>query len=116
MDFLRHLLLVIHLLAFATLFGALLGQLRSAERKVTDVVVWGARIVFVAGILLFGVIQADDDLPEPDNAKFGAKLIVALVVVALAESNRKNAKLTDLLYFGLLGLTTLNVVIAVFWR
>lgn len=114
MEFLRHLLLFIHFVSFAALLGSLLGQINSPERVVNTVTAWGARLALLAGLLLVGVLEADDF--DVNHAKVGTKLVIALVVVGLVEANRKRGKLADGLYFGLIGLTALNVAVAVFWR
>ena len=43
----------------------------------------GARAQLLTGILLVGLVQANDE--EVDNAKIGVKLVVAVAVVACAE-------------------------------
>ncbi|MFT4009891.1 MAG: hypothetical protein QM655_07580 [Nocardioidaceae bacterium] len=115
MDFVRHLLLFGHLVAIAALVGSLLTQWSATERPVGVVTVWGARLAFLFGLLLVGVLEADDDV-EVDHNKVAVKLIVALVVVALLEANRKKPSLSQALYSTVLGLAVVNVGVAVFWR
>lgn len=114
MEFLRHLLLVVHLTAFAGLLGSLLVQLKATERPVSQVTLWSARTVFVAGLLLVGVLEGTDGV-EVNHAKIGVKLLVALVVVGLLEANAKKPTLSQALYYTVMGLTVVNVCVAVFW-
>ena len=65
MDFLRHLLLVIHLLGFAALLGGLLTQTRLPEKSVNGLMRDGAGTAFVAGLLLVGVIEARRRVRRP---------------------------------------------------
>jgi uncharacterized membrane protein len=76
------------------------------------VTVWGARIAFLAGLLLVGVLEAGD--ADVNHVKVGIKLLVGLAIVGLVEANAKKAKVSDGLYYAVLGLTALNLVLAVF--
>lgn len=115
MDFLRHLLLFGHILALAALIGSLLTQWSATLRPVGTVTIWGARLALLFGLLLVGVLEADDGV-EVNNNKIAVKLVIALIVVALLEANRKKPTLSEALYYTVLGLAVVNVGVAVFWR
>jgi FtsH-binding integral membrane protein len=116
MDIVRQLLLVVHLVAFAALLGGLLGQAKVANKAVHTSTIWGARIAFLAGLLLVGVIEmGSDDVADGFHAKVGVKLLVGLAVVGLLEARRKKG-LTDVLYWVVVGLTVANVAVAVLWN
>lgn len=112
MDIVRELLLVVHLVAFAALLGGLLGQLKATQKAVHQSTIWGARIAFLAGLLLVGVLEGGD--ADVNNAKVGVKLLIALAVVGLLEARRKKG-LTDGLFWLVTGLTVANVAVAVLW-
>jgi FtsH-binding integral membrane protein len=112
MDLLRQLLLVVHLVAFAALLGGLLGQAKATQKAVHQSTIWGARIAFLAGLLLVGVLESGD--AEVNHAKVGVKLLIGLAVVGLLEARRKKG-LTDGLYWLVVGLTVANVAVAVLW-
>jgi hypothetical protein len=114
MDFLHKLFLFVHLLAIAGLIGSLLAQLTTESRSVSAVMIWSARIAFLAGLGLVAVLEADDVI-EVNHAKVGVKLLVALVIVGLLEANRKKPALAKELYYTVLGLAVANVGVAVFW-
>ena len=114
MDFLRDVLLFLHFVGLASLFGGLFVQVRTDPRVVNNAMFHGILTQLVTGLLLVGVLEAGDH--EVDNAKIGVKLLVALVIGALVLVNRKKPSLQDGLYFGLLGLTALNIAVAVFWH
>jgi hypothetical protein len=112
-EFLEHLLLVLHLLGMAALFGGALVQARDAVKVVNVSMLYGALAQVVTGLLLVGVLEGRD---EPvDHAKIGVKLAVALIVALLCWANRAKDKIPDGVFFLILLLTTANVVIAVFW-
>jgi hypothetical protein len=114
MDFLRDVLLFLHFIGLAALFGGLFVQVKSQPRVVNNAMFHGILTQLVTGLLLVGLLEAGDD--AVDHAKVGVKLAVALVIGALVVLNRKKQSLADGLYFGLLGLTALNIAVAVFWH
>ena len=114
MDFLRDVLLFLHFIGLAALFGGLFVQVKARPRVVNNAMFHGILTQLVTGLLLVGLLEAGDD--AVDHAKVGVKLIVALVIGALVLVNRKKQSLADGLYLGLLGLTALNIAVAVFWH
>ena len=113
MEFLRHVLLVIHILGFAALIGGLLVQVGSPERVVNSAMRDGVGTAFVAGIALVGVLQADDQ--DVDNAKIAVKGIIGLVLLVLIMANTRKERIPNGLWAGLLLLAVANVCVAVFW-
>lgn len=113
MELLRHALLVVHLLGFAALFGGLLVQVRTPEKSVNSLMRDGAGTVFVAGLALVGVIEADDG--SLDHVKIAVKGIVALVILVLVMANIRKERIASGLWALLLALTVANVCVAVFW-
>jgi hypothetical protein len=113
MEFLRHLLLVIHILGFSALLGGLLVQMRSPEKSVNALMRDGIGTAFVAGLALVGVIEADDG--EIDNAKIAVKGVVALVILVLVMANLRKPSISKGLWALLLLLTVGNICVAVFW-
>jgi hypothetical protein len=113
-DYVRYALLTLHILGAAAIIGPAFEQLRAETKRITTVMLWGARAQIVTGLLLVGSVYASDAY-EPDNAKLAVKLVIALAVAGLAESQRKKETVTWG-FWAVLGLTILNVVVAVFWR
>lgn len=115
MDFLYHLLLVLHLLGWAIVLGGVLVSFRSTT--LPKGALHGILTALVTGILMVGLASADSSLHQPDHAKIAVKLLIALVVTALVVYGvRKPAKVTTGLLGGIAGLTVVNVAIAVLWR
>ena len=113
METLRLVLLVIHILGFAALFGGLVVQAREPDKKINGAIRDGAGTAFVAGLLLVGVLEAGDE--AVNHAKIGVKFAVALVILVLVMVNIRKPKIPDGLYYGLLLLTVANIAIAVLW-
>lgn len=113
MDLLRQLLLVVHLLGFAALFGGLLIQARSPEKTVNSLMRDGAGVAFVAGLLLVGVLESGDG--DVNHAKVAVKTLIGLVVLVLVMANTRKPQISKGLWALLLALTTANVCVAVLW-
>ena len=113
MEFLRQLLLVVHILGFAALLGGLLVQARSPEKTVNSLMRDGAGTAFLAGLLLVGVIEADDG--EINNAKIAVKGVIGLVILVLVMANLRKERIANGLWALLLILTVANICVAVFW-
>ena len=113
MEFLRHLLLVVHMLGFAALVGGLLVQARSPEKTVNSLMRDGAGTAFIAGLLLVGVIEADDG--TLDNTKIAVKGVIGLVILVLVMANLRRERIANGLWALLLILTVTNICVAVFW-
>ena len=114
MEILRDILVFLHFIGLAALFGGLFVQIKSDPRVVNNAVIHGALTQVVTGLLLVGLLEADEDVTV-NHAKIGVKLLVALVITVLAFANRKKASIPNGLFFGLMGLTALNIAVAVFW-
>jgi len=115
MDFLYHLLLVLHLIGWAIVLGGTLVSLR--EPKIATGVLHGILTALVTGILMVGIASASDEIHDPNNTKIGVKLLIALVVTGLVVyGTRRPEKVTRGLLGAIAGLTVVNVAIAVLWR
>ncbi|CAN5220809.1 MAG: hypothetical protein ACSLEW_06620 [Nocardioides sp.] len=113
MEIVRLVLLLIHLLGFAALFGGLLVQAAEPVKKVNGLMRDGAGTTFLAGVFLVGVLEMDD--VSVDYPKVGVKLVIGLVILALVMANLRREKIPQGLWLGLVALTVLNAGVAVFW-
>ena len=114
MDLARLILLLVHLLGFAALFGGLVVQAREPHKVVNGAMRDGAGTAFVAGLLLVGVIEADDS-GEINNTKIAVKGVIGLVILVLVMANLRKERIANGLWALLLALTVANVCVAVFW-
>jgi uncharacterized membrane protein len=115
MDLLRDVLLFLHFIGLAALFGGLFVQINTKPRVVNNAMFHGILTQLVTGLALVGVLEGLPDA-EVNNTKVAVKLVVALVIGVLVFMNRKKRMLPDGLYFALVGLTVLNIGVAVFWH
>jgi hypothetical protein len=112
-EFVRELLLVIHLIGFAALFGGAFVQIRDEVKVVNSAMLHGALTQVVSGLLLVGVIESQDD--PINHTKVGVKLAIALVIGVLCWVNRRKESVPSGLFLGITLLTLVNAGIAVFW-
>ncbi len=113
MDLARDILLFIHLVGFAALFGGAFVQIRDDVKVVNSAMLHGALLQVLSGLLLVGVIEGQDE--RLDQTKLAVKLAVALVVAVLCWLNRRKEGVPSGLFGALMLLTVANAGIAVFW-
>ena len=117
MDFLYNVVVLVHLLAMAAIVGGYLTVVKAP--RMNEVIVWGARIALLAGIVVVGLGESVDSLGKDFNmSKIGVKLVIAVAVVACAEIARARQKrkepVTNLVHaVGVLAIV--NVIVAVLW-
>jgi hypothetical protein len=114
MEIVRLILLLLHILGFAALLGGLLVQLREPVKRVNALMRDGSGTAVVAGLLLVGVLEADDDV-SVNHAKIGAKLVIGVVILALVMANVRKERISDVLFWLITALTIANIAVAVFW-
>ena len=114
MEIVRLVLLLLHLLGFAALFGGLLMQVREPVKRVNSLMRDGSGTAVVAGLLLVGVLEADDDI-DVNHTKIAVKLIIGIVILALVMMNLRKERISQALWATLLALTVANVAVALFW-
>lgn len=121
MSLVYDLIVVTHLLGMAAIVGGYGAVLfGGGEPRVSEVMVWGARAQVVTGVILVGLAESVDSLgKDPDHAKIGVKLLVALAVAACAEIGRGKAKRGEFVpalthAAGLLAIV--DVVVAAVWN
>ncbi|HXH77049.1 hypothetical protein [Nocardioides sp.] len=113
MEILRLVLLFLHLLGFAALFGGLVVQARESQKSVNSAMRDGVGTAFLAGLLLVGVLEAGDG--EVNHTKIGVKFVIGLVLLVLVMANARKPTIPQGLWAGLLLLSVANVAVALFW-
>ncbi|KZE94833.1 hypothetical protein AVP42_00760 [Agromyces sp. NDB4Y10] len=116
METLRDIVVLIHLVGFAVLFGAWVVELVNGKRGITRVMHWGLAIAAVAGLALAAPWGLDGDL---NYAKIGTKLVILLIIGALlgigAARQRKSGSVSPAIFWPIGLLTLANAAIAVIW-
>jgi len=118
MTFVLDLLVFLHLIGMASLFGGLFTQVKANPRVVNNAMFHGILTQLVTGLAMLGLLEPGAVPGEGpvDHAKIGVKLVVALVVAVLVVLNRRKSEISGGVYGALIGLTTLNIAVAVFWH
>jgi hypothetical protein len=107
-------LVLLHLIGFATLLGGVLVQLRSKEPEVNAAMLHGSLTLLITGLAL---VILEEIRPDPVNyVKVAIKLVVSAIVVLLVVKNRKFASIPRGLWGLIGGLTIINAAVAVLWQ
>ena len=114
METVRLILLFVHLLGWAALFGGLVVQARDEPKRVNAAMRDGVGTAFLSGLALVGLLEAGD-FDAPNHAKIAVKLVIGLVLLALVMANVRKERIPQGLWAGLLVLTAVNIAVAVFW-
>ena len=115
MHFLFQLIVVLHFIGLAALLGGWLVQMSSSPKVINRSMLDGAFTQLVTGLAMVGMAEtvlADDE--DLDHMKIGIKLLILLVITALAWVNRKKESIPTGLWAAIGVLTITNIVIAVF--
>lgn len=120
MDFLevlRSIVVFIHLIGFAVLFGAWLVE-AVGQRRITALMNWGLAIAGIAGLVLAAPWGVDGQM---NYVKIGVKLVILIIIGALlgigsARQRKSGDGRPPAAVFWLIGLLTLvNAGIGVIW-
>ena len=117
METLRHIVVLIHLVGFAVLFGAWVVEAVNGKRQVTRLMQWGLAIAGIAGLILAAPWGIEGEI---NYVKIGVKLVILVIIGALlgigAGRQRKTGAVPPSLFWSIGVLTLANAAIAVLWR
>ena len=117
METMRLIVVLVHLIGFAVLFGSWAVQAFGGERKITRIMDYGLLIAGVAGLALAAPWGVDGPL---NYVKIGTKLVVLLIIGAMlgiGGARQKRGQAVPSAVFWLIGiLTVTNAAIALLWR
>ncbi|MQA61532.1 MAG: hypothetical protein GEU86_08550 [Actinophytocola sp.] len=115
MEFLRLLLVFLHLLGMAMLIGVFMLQLKAGkDAPVNKGWLHGGGLQLITGLALMAIEPALDDV-DYNHMKLGIKLVVLVVILGLAGGFLRKPAAPNWLNPVLGGLVVLNVGLAVFW-
>jgi hypothetical protein len=107
-------LVLLHVIGFAALFGGIVVQMRSKEPEVNAAMLHGSLTLLITGLALVWVEEIG---PTPVNhLKIAIKLLLTGLVVLLVVKNRKFASIPRGLWGLIGGLTLTNAAVAVLWQ
>lgn len=117
MEILRHIVVFLHIVAFATLFGAWLVEAVAKRRHFTRLMTWGMVLAAVTGLALAAPWGISYEL---NYVKLGVKLLVLLVIGAFlgigTSKERTGGSVPPVLFWGVGALALLNAALAAIWR
>jgi hypothetical protein len=117
MEFLYNVFVFLHFASWALVFGGSIASMRT--KALYKGVSHGAMGAVVAGVIMVGIAEMGGlwDDGGPSMAKIGVKLVIALAVAVLAViAVRKGEDVSKGLKGAVLGLTLVNILVAVFWN
>lgn len=109
----QQILVLVHLVGFAALFGGCLVQLRTPEPEVSTAMLWGAVIELVTGVALFILVEAA--AAPVRTAPLVVKTVLAVFVMTLVAVNRRYAAIPRGLWGLITGLSLATAAISVLW-
>lgn len=119
MQILREIVVYVHLIGFAVLFGSWVVQAFGGGRRLTKTMDSGLAIAGVAGLLLAWPMG----LFEPGTSfymKIGVKLVVLVIIGAFISiggaRQKRDQAVPPVLFWGVGVLALLNAALGVFWR
>lgn len=117
MEILRHIVVFLHIVGFAVLFGAWVVEAVNRRVRVTPVMSWGLLIAAVTGLALAAPWGVEYSL---NYVKISVKLVVLIVIGALlgigSARQRKTGSLSPAIFWSVGALALLNAALAVIWR
>lgn len=116
MDFIYNLVVILHFIGLASLVGGFIVQIKSPDKGVNAAMFHGALTQLVTGVILVGLVESGTVEGEIDTTKIGVKLIVVLVVTALAFIGRKKTPPQVALWAAIGALSISNIFISVLWN
>ena len=112
MDLVYKILLILHLLSWAMILGAVIVTLK--EPRLAKGTMHAALTALVTGLLLVGLAEMGDG--KVNHMKIGIKALVTVAVVVMTIlGEKKPERVTKGYLGGLLALVVLNVSLAVGW-
>lgn len=109
-----YLLLFLHFVGWAIVLGGTVTNLRTP--RLAPGVLHGALTALVTGVLMTGVAEMGDGLPDLNYMKVGIKLVIAVVITALVVVASRKKDPSRALIGSIAALTALNIAIAALWR
>jgi len=111
--------LAIHIISIIGLLVLLLMQINKSPRRIHPGTWHSALTALVMGLLMVGIrtpLHNDDPAkwPEVDNTVIGIKFVILIVILVLIRRNFKKPEVKNSIWVALIGLTTANILIALF--
>ena len=103
----------IHILSILGILGMLLSQVKKSPRKLNPGVIHASLTALVAGIVMVATWKQVNPDEVLNHGKIGVKSLVITAILTLGYSNVKKEVLKSWVWATMIGLTILNIIIAV---
>lgn len=103
----------VHIVSILGILGLLLSQVQKSPRKLSPGVIHASLLALVAGIVMVGILPQVEPEEAVNHTKIGIKSIVLTAILFLGYKNVKKDVLKTWVWAIMLGLTVLNIIIAV---
>lgn len=103
----------IHIVSILGILGLLLSQVQKSPRKLNPGVIHASLSALVAGIVMVGFWSQANPDEELNHGKIGVKTLVLTAILFLGYANVKKDSLKTWVWGSMLGLTVINIIIAV---
>lgn len=119
MAFVYDILVVLHFIGMAGLVGGLIVGVTEKPLKIKKAALHSGLLVLLAGIFMIIVnsVQhaSDSSVEMVDHGKVGMKLLVVAIILIIGFKNLAKNEMAKKTYMTMLGLSVLNILIAVLW-
>ena len=103
----------VHIVSILGILGLLLSQVQKSPRKLNPGIIHAGLAALVAGIVMVGILPQIEPEDPVNHMKIGIKSIVLTAILFLGYHNVKKEVLKNWVWATMLGLTVLNIIIAV---
>ena len=113
----RNIFLLLHILGFIGILGALLSQIPKNPKRILGGAMHSALLSLISGIALVGIrtsLHASDAATweAPDHMKVGIKFLFLVIILVLGYMNTKKPAVSTKIWATRVGLTLINLVVA----
>jgi len=113
----RNIFLLLHVVGFLGILGALLSQIPKAQKRILSGAMHSALLSLISGIALIGIrtsLHASDAAKwdAPDHTKVGVKLIFLVIILILGYRNLKKPAVSTKIWATMVGLALINLFVA----
>ena len=113
----RNIFLLLHVIGFLGILGALLSQIPKPQKRILGGAMHSALLSLVSGIALVGIrtsLHSSDPgmWDEPNHIKVGIKFVILAVILVLGYKNVKKPAVSTKIWATMIALAVVNLFIA----
>ena len=113
----RNIFLLLHVIGFLGILGALLSQIPKPQKRILGGAMHSALLSLVSGIALVGIrtsLHSSDPgmWDEPNHIKVGIKFVILAIILVLGYKNIKKPAVSTKIWATMVALAIVNLVIA----